>query len=154
MATVYIVVGATGEWADREKWNVCFCRTREAAETTRDMCQQQGDEYFKMRHKKRPQRSFLRRHSHIRDEEYRAEEKAVREAMFDKFFSCDYTGTKYYVEEVGNEPENDPRWIAHQAWWENWQAERVAEQMKHCTVDDRSAFSRLGDLLKSKLTLR
>jgi len=45
-------------------------------------------------------------------------------------------------------------WHQRQAWWNNWLAEQVAEQMKHCTVDDRSPFAKLGDLLKAKLTLR
>lgn len=152
--TIYIILGTTGEWADREKWNVCWVESKEEAETLRALCQKQGEDYFKWRQKTRPQRSFLRRHSPIRDEEYRAEETAFRAAMFDKFFSCDYTGTKYHVEAISKNPAVDPRWIAQQEWWAKWQAEQLAEQMRHCTVDDRGPFAKLGDLLKSKLTLR
>jgi len=153
MTTVYIVLGTTGEYADREQWNVCFKETEEEARKVRDLCQKQADEYCLWK-KRRPSKSFMRRLSRYEDEEYRAEEMGKRAAMFDKFFSCDYTGTRYYVQSLSTDPADDPLWHQRQAWWNNWLAEQVAEQMKHCTVDDRSPFAKLGDLLKAKLTLR
>jgi hypothetical protein len=154
MATIYIVLGTCGEWADHEKWNVCFKASMEEAESVRKMCQEQAEEYCKWRQKRRPHFSFRRRHAHLNDEEWRNEDQARRAAMFDKWFSWDYTGTKYYVESVSDDPAADPRWAAHQAHWDKWLADQVAEQMKHCTIDDRSPFAKLGDLIKSKLTMR
>jgi len=154
MATVYVVIGHTGEWADASTWNVCFKETREEAEVVLARCQKEANEYFKFRQKKRPQKSFLRRLSRFEDEEYRAQEEGLRNAMFDKWFQCDYTGTRYRIDTLSTDPAEDPGWIQRQAWWANWQAEQVAEQMKHCTIDDRGPIAKLGDLLKNKLTLR
>lgn len=155
MATIYIVLGSSGEWADATTWNVCFRSTAEEAEEIRKLCQAQADEYCRWHRKKRPiSKSFFKRHSQLENDEFAAEEKAKRDAMFDKWFSWDRDGAKYYVHTLSENPTADPRWIAQQAWWENWQDEQRAEQLKHCTLDDRSAFAKLGDLIKSKLTLR
>lgn len=154
MATIYVVLGSSGEWVDAKTWNVCFRSSEAAAEEVRARCQREADEYCKWRQKKRPHFSFRRRHAHLNNEEWMAEDQAQRAAMFDKWFSWDYTGAKYYVDSLSEDPAADPRWAAHQAHWDKWLADQVAEQMKHCTVDDRSAFAKLGDLLKAKLTLR
>lgn len=154
MTTIYVVLGSTGEWADASTWNVCYKTTKEAAEEARVRCQKEADDYYKWRQHRRPQKSFMRRHNRLEQEEYAAEEAARRAAMFDKFFSCDYTGTRYRVDTLSEDPATDPMWISREQWWVAWQAEQVAEQLKHCTVDDRSPFAKLGDLLKSKLTIR
>lgn len=152
MATIYVVLGTTGEWADREQWNVCFKPTQAEAEEVRALCQAQADDYYRWYYDRRPKKSFLRRHDQIRNLEFRDEMEARREAMFDKWFSCDYTKTKYYVFSLSEDPSVDPRWIEHKAWWKNWEAERLAEQ--GFTLDDRSPIAKLGDLLRRKLTLR
>ena len=152
MATVYVVMGSSGEWADAQTWNVCFKPTKEAAEEIRKLCQAQADEYVRWYLKKRPlSKSFFKRHSVLENEEFSNEENAKRDAMFDKWFSADRDGAKYYVSSLSEDPAVDPRWIDQQAWWKNWQEEQRAEQLKHCTLEDRGPIAKLGDLLKSKL---
>lgn len=155
MATIYIVIGSSGEWADATTWNVCFKTTKEEAEEVRKLCQEQADEYCRWHKKRRPlSRSFFKRHSQLENDEFAAEDKAKRDLMFDKWFSYDRDGAKYYVDSLSENPSVDPRWIAQEAWWRNWQDEQRAEQLQHCTLDDRSAFAKLGDLIKQKLTMK
>ena len=153
MATIFVVTGSSGYWADASTWNVCFKTTKEAAEEVRALCQRQADEYNKWREKRRSlKKSFFKRHTQLENDEFYAEEQAKRAAMFDKWFSYDREGARYRVETVSEDPAVDPSWIERQQWLADYQAKQVAEQMRHCTVDDRSAFAKLGDLLK--LTLK
>jgi hypothetical protein len=155
VATIYVVIGSSGFWADATTWNVCFKSTKEEADAVCKLCQEQADEYTRWYKKKRPiSRSFFKRHTPLQEEEFAAEEQAKREAMFDKWFSWDRDGAKYVVHTLAENPSEDPRWLDHQAWWKNWQDEQRAEQLKHCTLDDRSAFAKLGDLIKAKLTMK
>jgi len=155
VATIYVVTGSSGYWADASTWNVCFKTTREAAEEIQKLCQAQADEYNRWREKTRSlKKSFFKRHAQLENDEFYTEEQARRAAMFDKWFSYDREGARYRVETVSEDPAVDPSWIEREKWFADYQEKQRAEQLAHCTVDDRTPFAKLGDLLKSKLTLR
>lgn len=150
MATIYVVIGTTGEWADSSTWNVCYRTTKEEADKICDLCQAQADEYLAWM-KKRPAKSFLKRHSWLENYSWQEEDRARRAMMFDKWFSHDFTGTAYSVRSLSEDPAADPDFFQYLAMRKQWEDDQRAEQLKHCTVDDRSPIAKLGDLIKSKL---
>lgn len=86
---VHVVMGATGEWSDRIEWPVRAYRSEEAARAevlrltnaAMEYVTARGDDIFG-----------------ANDETERLTE--AHRAQYDPGFSCDYTGTSYFIYDV------------------------------------------------------
>jgi hypothetical protein len=76
--SVFVVVGSTGEYSDHMEWNIAAYITKEEAEQHRDL----ANEFAKGKEKL----------------DWREQEKLKN--PYDPDMKIDYTGTRYYVNEV------------------------------------------------------
>ena len=77
---IYIVWGETGEYEDRESWNVKAFIHKQAAEEFRESCQIFADSLVSNDHPKK-----VKANGHLSP---------------DPYFYMDYTGTKYSIEKL------------------------------------------------------
>lgn len=91
---IYVIVGSTGEYSDKNEWPVCFRFTLDEANQVIVELQRQADE-------------FKRWADEPENNAYSKEGEAKRAAMLDPSFSCDYTGTTYHVWTVCEDPRED-----------------------------------------------
>ena len=84
MANIYLVSGSTGEYSDRNEWNVVAFKNEEKGEAFRDklnlLCNKAGV------------------HNSSSWDISPEDEKAIKE--LDPYFHADYTGTVYYLQAI------------------------------------------------------
>ena len=83
---IYVVIGKTGEYADRQEWLVKAFSTKEKARKHARLCARDAKEFQK-----------------FREDEFKSPSNGY--SVHDPYMVMDYTGTEYYYEEVEYEQD-------------------------------------------------
>jgi hypothetical protein len=87
---LYVVIGSSGEYSDHSEWPVCWRSTIEEAQLVVEQCQREAE-------------AFQRWHNAEMVPDW-SEEQRRKAAMLDQSFTHGYTGTRYYVWTIPEDP--------------------------------------------------